>query len=498
MAESVSASGGPEMVIGLVGAIGTPLDMVCHGIRSALAIVGYSCETIKLSSLLDDLKPGLPQSPEDKRYQAHMDAGNELREKTQRCDALAILACAAIRESRCQRTGDDKNPASRHAYILRSLKTPHEVQTLRRIYGPSLMLIGVFAPRESRINNLARRIANSHHDAQSDLHKSTAESLMHRDQAEAANPYGQNVRDAFPLADLFIDTCQQDQVERAVRRFVELLFCYPFHTPSRHEYAMFHAQAAALRSSALGRQVGAVIATENADIIAVGTNEVPKAGGGLYWPDDQPDQRDFTLGHDTNDRMKRTVLADLFKRLQEGKWLDASRMDVSVDRLVAEAIDGAPSLLRGSQIMAIIEFGRIVHAEMAALMDAARRGASVAGATLYTTTFPCHDCAKHIVAAGIRRVVYVEPYPKSLVPELYPDSICLEANNSEEYVQFEPFVGLAPRRYVDLFPMLQRKISDGTIVEWQGATAVPRLAQDWSYLSRELEEIVRLGDVCNR
>ncbi|MDN3612645.1 hypothetical protein QWZ16_23945 [Vibrio ostreicida] len=26
--------------------------------------------------------------------------------------------------------------------------------------------------------------------------------------------------------------------------------------------------------------------------------------------------------------------------------------------------------------------------------------------------FPCHNCAKHIVASGIKRVVYVEPYPK--------------------------------------------------------------------------------------
>ncbi len=193
--------------------------------------------------------------------------------------------------------------------------------------------------------------------------------------------------------------------------------------------------------------------------------------------------------------MKRTMLADLFRRLQEGRWLDESKMSVSVDQLVAEAIGGSPSLLQGSQIMSIIEFGRIVHAEMAALMDAARRGASVAHATLYTTTFPCHDCAKHIVAAGIRRVVYVEPYPKSLVPELYPDSICLERGNQEQYVQFEPFVGLAPRRYVDLFPMLPRKRSDGTIVGWQGARSVPRLVPDWSYLSRELEEIVRLGDV---
>src|SRR5205823_8721516 len=61
-----------------------------------------------------------------------------------------------------------------------------------------------------------------------------------------------------------------------------------------------------------------------------------------------------------------------------------------------------------SQIRNLIEFGRAVHAEMAALIDAARRGVSVAGCTMYVTTFPCHLCARHIVAAGIKRLVYIE------------------------------------------------------------------------------------------
>lgn len=55
-----------------------------------------------------------------------------------------------------------------------------------------------------------------------------------------------------------------------------------------------------------------------------------------------------------------------------------------------------------------------MHAEMFAITDAARRGLSVRDATLYCTTFPCHMCARHIIASGIRKVVYIEPYPKSM------------------------------------------------------------------------------------
>ncbi|RYG97165.1 MAG: dCMP deaminase [Alphaproteobacteria bacterium] len=49
------------------------------------------------------------------------------------------------------------------------------------------------------------------------------------------------------------------------------------------------------------------------------------------------------------------------------------------------------------------------HAERNAIFDAWRRGADLAGATLYGTLFPCADCARAIVAAGIARVVVPEP-----------------------------------------------------------------------------------------
>jgi deoxycytidylate deaminase len=60
---------------------------------------------------------------------------------------------------------------------------------------------------------------------------------------------------------------------------------------------------------------------------------------------------------------------------------------------------------------------------MEALMSCARRGITSIGATVYCTTFPCHNCAKHIVAAGIARVVFVEPYSKSKALDFHDDSI---------------------------------------------------------------------------
>lgn len=116
--------------------------------------------------------------------------------------------------------------------------------------------------------------------------------------------------------------------------------------------------------------------------------------------------------------------------------------------------------------MDALEYGRIVHAEMSAISDAARLGRSVKDTLLYTTTFPCHMCAKHIVASGIKEVIFLEPYPKSLAPRQHADSIEFEGQERGQYgdypsVKFKHFFGVTPRRYREFFERTRRKDKAG-------------------------------------
>lgn len=54
---------------------------------------------------------------------------------------------------------------------------------------------------------------------------------------------------------------------------------------------------------------------------------------------------------------------------------------------------------------------RTVHAELNAIIQCARNGVVAGGATMYCTDFPCVACAKAMVQAGVRRVVYLTEYP---------------------------------------------------------------------------------------
>ena len=60
-----------------------------------------------------------------------------------------------------------------------------------------------------------------------------------------------------------------------------------------------------------------------------------------------------------------------------------------------------------------------IHAEQNALIQAAKLGSSIEGATLYCTHQPCVICAKMIVNSGISRVVYGEGYPDEFAMQMF-------------------------------------------------------------------------------
>jgi dCMP deaminase len=95
-------------------------------------------------------------------------------------------------------------------------------------------------------------------------------------------------------------------------------------------------------------------------------------------------------------------------------------------RILATGYNGAPSgvphcLETGClrQQMAVPsgerhELCRGLHAEQNAMIQAAKHGVRIAGATLYTTHRPCSLCAKMAINAGIERIVCREDYPDDL------------------------------------------------------------------------------------
>ncbi len=68
------------------------------------------------------------------------------------------------------------------------------------------------------------------------------------------------------------------------------------------------------------------------------------------------------------------------------------------------------------------ELCRGLHAEQNAIIQAARHGININGATLYCTTMPCIICSKMIINAGVNRVVYAEGYADELAREMIAEA----------------------------------------------------------------------------
>lgn len=326
------------------------------------------------------------------------------------------------------------------------------------MYGRAFFQVSVYSRRGARVDFLARDFARAENLANSNAFREKAEHIVQIDEDETGIDHGQRVSAIFHDADIIINAdTNENNIEEQIDRFCNLLFGSNRLSPTKIEYGMFAAKAAALRTLDLSRQVGAAIFTADGEIISMGSNEVPKALGGTYWCDTENgfDDRDYVREQDSNDRRKLQLLNEI---------------------LTIAGVPNADGLLktkeiRNSQFMDALEYGRIIHAEMSAICDAARLGVAVREATLFCTTFPCHMCAKHIVASGIKRVIFLEPYPKSLTVDLHGDSVMIEGGDRGRYqqyphVEFLHFYGICPRRYNEIFERHRRKDDDGGFVGW--------------------------------
>lgn len=519
-----------ELVFTVVRSIGTELSAVEQHLRARLLSAGYAFDQpIKLSRLLGSVDVGgdLETSPEHVRYRSHMDLGDHFRsfarQHTKLNTAVALLGVREIAERRRQaraeaaERGDANENAPRgRGFLLLSLMHPDEIRLFRSIYRSQAFVIAASSSQESRLESLADDISRTTGRGIDEC-KSIALDLINRDAgmelaagAPGLSPHPDVARQmrshasarvdvsrTYELADIFVSPENRAGTERTLTRFVDLIFSHQFHTPTADELGMYAAYGMALRSGSLSRRVGAVICTEDGDLVAGGTNDVPRYGGGLYWSEEEPDERDHRRRVDTNDVTKAEIMMDLFERLQRQEWLRPPNGGTTLTTHLRDFL--ADDILNQARALDVIEYGRAVHAEMAAISDAARRGVPTQGTTLYCTTFPCHECARHIVAAGVERVVYIEAYAKSRVAQLYRDSIGLVERHAEigERVRFEPFVGIGPSRFNDLFSWVPRKKADaerrkdlsGEIAAWSIATAEVRnsiISQAREYFQAQL------------
>ena len=338
---------------------------------------------------------------------------------------------------------------------------------LKLVYRDMLYVVGVFSPLTVRQNNIAQR----NHLSGGDVH-----TLIDRDSGEESKA-GQTVSDTFPQSDFFlrIDKATDSETVKRVERFLHLILGTKVITPTSAESAMYAAAMASANSGCLSRQVGAAVTDANEHVLSIGWNDVPKFGGGLYL-EGNDDSRCWNHGGGKcfNDEEKQLFANELVEALKD---------------IIPESSKEAArtSLRKSGKLGGLIEFSRAIHAEMHAILGAGRiAGDKLVGGKIFVTTYPCHSCARHIIAAGITEVYYIEPYRKSLAIKLHGDAIS-ELELDSKKVRVLAYDGVAPTKFLALFRVAANsRKSAGKLIRVPLKEAMPRIEKSLESLpSRE-------------
>jgi deoxycytidylate deaminase len=315
-----------EFVFAVVGRIGSGTSQVTTAFKELLERLkpAFDVRVLKATEVIEgwakrngfshpNRNSPPPRTIED--AQSWQDLGDAMRKKTTDNAAVAKALITEIRKARGSAVkqdvvdGEPVMPDGKpRAYILDALRHPAEVNLLRHLYQEAFVLIGVVCDHETRLMRLEKKFANP---ARAEL-----ESFMQRDEKDNLT-HGQQVAKAFQLADFYVDNTPdrytyteagdvRDEnpewdINDKLQRLVRIVRHDGIERPEISETAMHHAYSAQMRSACLSRQVGAALVDREGNLLATGTNEVPKAGGGVYGEgfagDDDEAPDDHRRGH---------------------------------------------------------------------------------------------------------------------------------------------------------------------------------------------------------
>ncbi|MDP9958102.1 deoxycytidylate deaminase [Epilithonimonas hungarica] len=481
-----------ELFFGICSPIGSLKENVIETLSYDLSVkYGYEVEIIKLSNFIDDYrvqkvdeKEILKEDGKSKIYNDYLEKiskGNIIR-KNQNNTILAEKAIQEIHISRLQEAKErgiiepkqEDFQSRRKCYIIDSLKSTDELKLLRKVYTDNFYQISIFSSLNDRKENLKNKGFSGEEIVR----------IIDLDDKQNLK-YGQNVRGTFVDGDFFIRISEENisSLNKKIERYLNLIFESAIVTPSIEELSMYNAKSASGNSACLSRQVGACIIDKNNNLLSTGWNDVPKYGGNLYFAGTPVDNRCYNKGYCSNDAHKEKLVENIIEGFLNNEELKIIFED-STGNLDENLLKKIKQSIKDTKVKDLIEFSRSVHAEMHAIIQGSQTtGDKMIGGKLFCTTYPCHNCARHIVASGIEEVYFIEPYVKSLCLTLHNDSMT-ENEKENGKVKILMFDGVAPRKYLSFFTNIaERKDARGKLIKLNYKNIKPKTAKSLQALS---------------
>jgi deoxycytidylate deaminase/dephospho-CoA kinase len=317
--------------------------------------------------------------------------GDELREG-RGSGILVELSLGALRQS------ERPLPA---LVVVDGIRNLGEIQVLRDWFGYRFWVMAVLASHQERWDRIG---ATAYKDVGLDKDSFLEDDL--RD-ANEETQYGQQVQLCIDQADVLIDNSSSVTLTKFKQKVLECVDLVTGKLPrvaKPQEILMNMAYSASHSSKCLKRHVGAVIVDNDGGVVGVGYNEnplgtnpcveEPKYGNRCY--------RDIVRNEHFGMLRQKRVRCPRCGEALEVKEGPPWRCEVCARRGEKTNLE---EFFFPDRAMT---WCTAVHAEIWAVLAAGKRSR---GGHLYTTTFPCFQCAEKLAQAGIKRVCYTEAYP---------------------------------------------------------------------------------------
>lgn len=373
----------PRILIGLTGAFGSGCTTAAKHLRDALnfAFVPLS-EAIRA-----EWRKSSQEGPSRSQLQR---LGDELRQSKH----PGILVEIALGELAASNGG-----TLPEAIVIDGIRNIGEIGYLRDEYGYRFTLMAILASTDARWD----RIGSAYTDK--NLGRGDFIADDQRDKNEETD-YGQQVELCVDRADILLDNTSASigGFKAKVLEFVDLVRGKNTRSATPSEILMNIAFSSAHSSKCIKRHVGAVVAAPNGQVVSAGYNENPLGTRPCVEEPEYQKQcfRDIVRNTHFEDMAKRgarcPVCGEPMVFAKGPPW----RCQACAARKEKTNLEAYFFLDRA------MNYCTAVHAEVWAILAAGERAR---GSILYTTTFPCSQCAEKIVQSGITKVVFTEPYP---------------------------------------------------------------------------------------
>ena len=451
-----------RLIIGLTGSLGSGVSTASRHLVRALSSKVYKIsgkgwdsstaveiqdEAYKFSRIIEE---EAEKRGEKRNTKGEFDRellqriGNELRQNDTSYLAKVMIKRISTIEGKI---GSEDS----HPIIIDGIKNSGEIEELWKYSNFFLFAIDTYI--EKRWDRVQKKYEGDYFKFLADDERDHNENI----------DYGQQVDKCVYLSDIMInnDSDIKKELSDKINSYIPRIKGESYDYPIPFESIMTQAYCESLKSRCMKRKVGAVIVSNDGVPMVSTYNEVP-------YPE-KPCEKKHGMCY--RDKVKTDLIKELRKCPQCGTDIEQNITCPKCQNVI-HINEIAPTCSKCSLDLDLdsffvckscelkiikkfvgkrMEVCRALHAEERAIIQLAKLGMSInpSGITLYTTTFPCPQCANKIIGLGIGKIVFVEPYPTKESKDLLESSL-----GKGNIVKFE---GVKARAYFRIYDRAREK-----------------------------------------